>query len=70
MQRISKQQLARNLDAAIGDEVGIEGLNILLYGWKKARHFGPTYCQVLINRDWLYLTEALDFSSYVGYDLT
>jgi hypothetical protein len=40
MQRISKAELAERLDAALGESVGIAGLNILLYGWKKYRKYG------------------------------
>lgn len=73
MKRISKEQLARNLVQHVelaDDQTPEKALGILLYGWKKKRKFGPTYCQVLINRDWLYITEVLDLSEYAGYDLT
>lgn len=70
MQRISKQVLAERLNKAIGQEVGLEGLNTLLYGWRVRRKFGEKYCKALLNRDWLYITEVIDFSHYAGYDLT
>ena len=70
MQRITKQQLADNLSAAIHKDVGLQGLNTLMSGWKKSRRFGKKYCHALNSRDWLYLTEALDLSDYAGYDLT
>jgi len=70
MQRVSKEELVRRLEAVISEAVGMKGLNILLYGWKKARRYGAVYCQVLTNRDWMYITEVLDFSEYAGYDLS
>ena len=70
MRRITKIQLTANLEKALQCDVGMEGLNTLLFGWKKHRHFGAQYCKTLLNRDWLYITEALDFSDYAGYDLT
>jgi len=70
MQRISKTDLARNLSRAIGKEVGMQGLNILLSGWKDKRRFGDKYRHALNARDFLFITEAMDFSEYAGYDLT
>ena len=70
MQQISKQELAQRLDAALGEPVGIAGLNILLYGWKKTRHYGAKYCHALEARKWMYIVEVIDFSDYAQYDLT
>ena len=70
MERISKEELARRLNRAIGEEVGMRGLNILLSGWKNLRHFGEKYRHALNARDYLFITEVLDFSEYAGYDLT
>ena len=70
MQKISKEQLAQNLGRAIGKEVGMEGLNILLSGWKNHRHFGEKYRHAINARDYLFITEVLDFSEYAGYDLS
>ncbi len=70
MQRISKDELVRRLEAVLGQPVGLKGLNILLYGRKKKRRYGAIYCQVLTNRPWMYITEVLDFSEYAGYDLS
>ena len=69
MERITKIQLARNLDRAIDAKVGIRGLNTLLCGWKKIRRFGKKYCHALNAREWLYITEVMDLSDYAGYDL-
>ena len=71
MQRISKEELAARLERYVACAAGsMKGLNTLLYGWKKKRKYGKTYCQVLTNRDWMYITEVMDFSEYVGYDLS
>ena len=70
MQRISREQLARNADAARGVERGIHGLNILICGWLKYRKYGQKYCEAIWHRKWLYITEVMDLSEYAGVDLT
>jgi hypothetical protein len=70
MQRVSKEELVERLEAALGEKVGMKGLNTLLYGWKKKRRYGLQYLNALKHRDWLYITEVMDFSEYAGYDLT
>ena len=70
MQRISKEELAVRLECAIGARVGIEGLNTLLYGWKKYRKYGAKYLDALKHRDWMYIVEVQDFSEYAGYCLS
>ncbi len=70
MQRISKEELAVCLERAIGAKVGIEGLNTLLYGWKKYRKYGAKYLDALKHRDWMYIVEVQDFSEYAGYSLS
>lgn len=70
MQQISKAELADRLDAAVGAPVGIEGLDKLLYGWKRYRHYGRKYLNALKHRKWLYIVEVQDLSDYAGYDLT
>ena len=71
MQKISKAELAARLEARVEcAEGGMEGLNILLYGWKKFRKYGAKYLDALKHRDWLYITEVMDLSEYAGYDLT
>ena len=69
MERISKAELALRLSRAINYPVDIQGVNTLLYGWRVHRKFGKKYTKALLNRDWLYITEVLDFSDYVGYNL-
>ena len=70
MQRILLTTLAERLDKALGTPVGRKGLNILLYGWKKHRKYGTRYCDALKHRNWMYITEVIDFSQYAGYDLS
>ena len=70
MKRITKAQLAINLNRHLGTEVGLEGLVILIYGWFHYRRYGKKYRKAVYNRDWLYITEVMDLSEYVGYDLT
>ena len=54
MQKISKAVLAERLEALVEcAEGGVEGLNILLYGWKKFRKYGAKYLHALEARDWL-----------------
>ena len=70
MQRISKEQVARNLNHAIRANVGIQGLNILIHGWLKYRKYGKKYYFAIHNRDFLFISEVHDLSTYAGYDLT
>ena len=70
MQQISKAELVNRLDAAVGEPVGMKGLDILLYGWKRYRHYGRKYLNALKHRKWLYIVEVQDLSDYAGYDLS
>ena len=73
MQRISKQQLAKNLSHQVpiaDDKTPMQALNILLSGWKEHRHFGDKYRHALNARTFLFITEVLDLSEYAGCDLT
>ena len=70
MQRIEKEQLARTADKARGVKRGIEGINILIYGWLKYRKYSEKYYEAVRHRDWLYITEVMDLSAYAGCDLT
>ena len=54
MQKISKAELAARLEArVVCAEGGMEGLNTLLYGWKRFRKYGAKYLHALEARDWL-----------------
>ena len=70
MKRISKEQLARNLSRAIEEEVGMAGLQTMIYGWLKHRKYGKKYRHAIHARDYLFITEVQDLSEYVGYDLS
>ena len=70
MPHVSKEELLSRLELAIEAKVGIEGLNTLLYGWKKFRKYGAKYLHALEARDWLYRVEVIDLSDYAGCDLT
>ena len=70
MQRISKAELLERLEAVLGEAVGMEGLDTLLYGWKKYRKYGRKYLDALKHRDWLYIVEVQDLSDYAQYDLS
>ena len=67
-------QLTARLERAIHADVGLCGLNILLYGW--ITKYGKVARLVLANRKrndgepYLTLGEAIHFSRYAGYDLT
>ena len=67
-------QLTARLERAIRANVGLKGLNILLYGWI-VKHGRCSRAQFTMRRkadgeDWLSPSEAEHFSKYVGYDLT
>ena len=68
--RIEKAELAKRLDDVLGQPVGMNGLNILLYGWRKYRKYGAKYGHAIETRSWLYRSEVVDLSDYAGYDLT
>ncbi len=66
IQQINKSELVRRLESAIGETVGPEGLNILLYGWTRQ---DPRLRVNIRHRTWLYDYEVQAFSAYVGYNL-
>ena len=67
-------QLTARLERAIHADVGLQGLNILLYGW--ITKYGKVTRIILNLRKradgefWLSFGEAVHFSRYAGYDLT
>ena len=73
-EKYSMAQLAANLEKAIHCDVGIYGLNILLYGWR--RKYTALTSATLSERkrkygfQFLYEDEVILFSKYAGYDLT
>ena len=73
MQRINKTDLAQRLAQQVelaDDQTPEKALDILLYGWKKYRKYGEKYCHALEARDWMYITEVMDLSSYAQVDLS
>ena len=71
---VTFSQLAARLERAIHADVGLHGLNILLYGWiAKYGHCSRAQLCMRAKADgqmWLTLPEARSFSLYAGYDLT
>ena len=65
-QQISKTIVAARLDAALGEHVGMEGLNTLLYGWTRK---DPKLRVNIRHRTWLYDYEMQALSVYAGYNL-
>ena len=71
---ITLTTLAARLERAIHADVGLQGLNILLYGWMKK--YGRCSRAKLCMREnadgegWLTPSETEHFSQYCGYDLT
>lgn len=67
-------QLTARLEKAIHCDVGLKGLNILLYGWI-TKHGRCSRAQFAMRKKadgecWLMPSEAEHFSHYCGYDLT
>ena len=66
--------LTARLERAIHADVGLKGLNILIYGW--ITKYGRCSRLLLADRKrkegefYLTLSEAQHFSLYAGYDLT
>ena len=71
---ITFETLCARLERAIHADVGMHGLEILLYGW--ITKYGHVNRHLLYMRkikdgcEWLSLPEAQSLSRYAGYDLT
>ena len=71
---ITLTTLAARLERAIHADVGMQGLNVLLYGW--ITKYGRVSRALLSARKrddgepWLSKVEVYSFSLYAGYDLT
>ena len=71
MVKISKEQLARNLEEKVHPATGgADGLETLIYGWLRYRKYGKKYRHAVHARKFLYITEVHDLSNYAGYDLS
>ena len=66
-QKFLKTDLVRSLERHIGAPVGMEGLETLIYGWRKKHRFTDT---AIYQRDYLTYPETESLSIYAGYDLT
>ena len=71
---ITFAQLTARLERAIHADVGLHGLNILLYGWiTKHGKVSRPLLNLRKHKDgeyWLTAGEAAHFSNYAGYVLT
>ena len=63
---ITKIVLAERLDKALDTNLGLEGLNTLLYGWTRKDR---ALWEAIRHRNWLYDYEVQAFSLYAGYNL-
>ena len=66
-------QLAAALERALQCDVGLEGLETLVYGWIRKGGICRETLRTRRKRDgeeWLTLYEAKSLSEYAGYDLT
>lgn len=62
-----KTDLVRSLERHVGAQVGMEGLETLIYGWRQKHHMTS---HAIYMRDWLNYEETESLSEYAGYDLT
>ena len=67
-------QLTARLERAIHADVGLKGLDILLYGWARKKNWNiNALFWTREKRDgepWLSLEETKSLSEYAGYDLS
>ena len=65
--------IVQRLNDALNTDVGLQGLNTLLFGWIKKGYLNSATLRVRNQRDgyrWLSIRELKSFSHYAGYDLT
>ena len=62
-----KTDLVRSLEKHVGAPVGMEGLETLIYGWRKKLRLTS---HAIYVRNWLTYEETVSLSKYAGYDLT
>ena len=71
---ITLTTLAARLERAIHADVGMKGLNILLFGWARKKNWNiNALFWTREKRDgepWLSLEETKSLSEYAGYDLS
>ena len=72
--KIPLTTICARLERAIHADVGMKGLNILLYGWKQKCHIITDHTFPLrkqtAGNPYLTWLETQSFSYYCGYDLT
>ena len=72
--KIPLTTVCARLERAIHADVGMRGLNILLYGWKMKYHLIQDHTFYMRTQSsgeaFLTVAEARSFSRYAGYDLT
>lgn len=64
--QIPKTVLAQRLDFVLNANVGLTGLNDLIYGWTRK---DPKLRTNISHRSWLYDYEVQALSVYAGYNL-
>lgn len=64
--QIPKTLLAERLDECVDTKPGLNGLNILLFGWTRK---DPDMWEAIRHRNWLYDYEVLVFQEYAGCNL-
>ncbi len=71
---ITLTTLAARLERAIHCDIGMQGLNTLLYGWARKKNWNiNALFWTREKRDgepWLSLEETKSLSEYAGYDLS
>ena len=71
---ITLTTLAARLERAIHADVGMQGLKILLYGWRMKYHIVNDHTFADRKKEdgepWLSIGEVCSFSEYAGYDLS
>lgn len=71
--KIPLSVITQRLNTALDSNVGLHGLNTLLFGWIRKGHLSAATLRVRNMRDgyrWLTIRELISFSKYAGYDLT
>lgn len=71
--KIPLTTICARLERAIHCDVGMKGLDILIYGWRhkfKIRDSKLRMRKINDGETWLSYLELTSFSKYAGYDLT
>ena len=75
-EKIAFETLVKRLGKALNYPIGMNHLAVMMHGWrKKCPKEVPNYSTLYMRKKddgfpWLNEIETLDFSAYVGYDLT